>query len=255
MILFKRIGEYFKLLLRLNILKTIYLNFRVFPWSTAIKIPIYIFGPVKFPNLSGQVSIEGLIRRGMIQFGCDDENIIATHEPTRIYVSGKLVFRGSCKFAKATQILVWDKGVLEIGDSSWLGSFTKVVVFGSVSIGKNFMSSWECQIFDTDFHFIINKSNKTVADNIKPVTIGERVWLGSRVSVLKGTALPDETIVAASSLCNANYSERYSNSIILGGVPAKLLTENVVYVSDKGFEKHLFSYFQNQPSNEGYFQL
>ena len=49
--------------------KTLYFNFKKFPLSTAMKLPVIFYGPVKFTNITGKVVIEGPVKRGMIGFG------------------------------------------------------------------------------------------------------------------------------------------------------------------------------------------
>lgn len=247
-----RAWEFLKLLVRLNIVKTIYFNVRAFGWRGALKLPVYIFGPVKLADMSGKIQIEAEnVKRGMIQFGCEDENIIATREPVRISVSGNLTFKGECKFSRAVQLLVWTNGSLEVGNNAWFGSFSKIVSFRSMTIGDNFMGSWECQLFDTDFHFIRDTALNSIPDNTAPVSIGNQVWLGSRVTVLKGTQLPDCCIVAVGSVCNKNYTSTHTSCIMLGGVPAKLLKENVEYISDKPMERKLYRYFYDSANRDG----
>ena len=44
--------------------------------------------------------------------------------------------------------------------------------------------------------------------------------------VNKGTALPDDTIVASYSLCNKDYRNMISENSVIGGIPAKKLAGN-----------------------------
>lgn len=247
--LIKRISGYFRLFVSLNIIKTFYFNFKVFSWPIARKLPVYFFGPVKFASLKGKVILDAnVVSRGMIQFGCKEENVIATREPTRLKIDGELVFKGKSKFAHAIQLLVWDNGRLTIGNNSWMGSFTKLVAFRSIDIGNNFLASWECQIFDTDFHFIENTIAGTIGDPNGIVVIGENVWLGSRSTILKNTILPGYCIVASGSTCNKDYSSSCPPGSVIGGMPAKFIKEGVRYIDDKQLEKKLFQHFQ-QPGN------
>jgi acetyltransferase-like isoleucine patch superfamily enzyme len=247
----RRILSYYRLLVELNILKTVFFNFKVFPISTAIKLPVFFFGPVRFASLKGTVIMEAeVVTRGMVQFGCKEENIITTREPTRISLNGKLVFNGKSKFGYAIQLLVWDNGVLTFGNKSWLGSFSKIVAFRSIEIGKNFLASWECQVFDTDFHFIENTDEGTIADTNGIILIGDNVWLGSRVTVLKNTVIPSNCIIALGSICNKDYSGSCPPGSVIGGIPAKFLKKGVKYIDDKQLEKKLFKHFQ-QPKYFG----
>lgn len=245
----KRIVRYVRLLMDLNILNTIYINFKILPFRTACKLPIYIFGKVVFANLTGNVRLpSNSIRRGMIQFGCHQENILATNDPTRIYLAGNIYFNGEVKFGYATQTLVLANGVLEIGNNSWFGSFTKLIVFRSVKIGQNLLSSWECQIFDTDFHLIENVIDKTYSDPNGEVVIGENVWLSSRVNILKNTKIPDDCIIALGSICNRDYSKVCEKGYLIGGIPAKPIKKGIRYLNNKNLERKLLKHFEN-PQN------
>ena len=55
--------------------------------------------------------------------------------------------------------------------------------------------------------------------------------------------MPKNAIVGAELLCSGNYLEKYGESILLVGVPAKLLKSNISYLKDKRKEMELFNYF------------
>jgi acetyltransferase-like isoleucine patch superfamily enzyme len=240
-----RILAWVYFLKKVNITKTLYFNFKMLPFHQAKKLPFYFYGPVVFPNLSGNINIQTkALKRGMIQFGCKEENIISTFEPTRIYIQGSLTFTGTFKFGSAIQFLVWDNGQVELGDNGWIGSFTKLVCFRSIKIKNNLLASWECQIFDTDFHFIENVNNGQVSDASGSIVIGHDVWLGNRVSIAKNTVIADECIVASGSLCNKDYTSFGKNTVI-GGTPAKYIKSGVKYMADKRLERRLFKHFSN----------
>lgn len=53
--------------------KTLYFNFKCFPYPIARKLPVYIGRNVVIARLDGQCSIESSpIRHGMIRIGCRD---------------------------------------------------------------------------------------------------------------------------------------------------------------------------------------
>ena len=53
----------------------------------------------------------------------------------------------------------------------------------------------------------------------KPITIGNNVWIGANVIVLKGTVLGDNTVVGTGSVVKGEYP---SNCVIVGN-PAKII--------------------------------
>jgi acetyltransferase-like isoleucine patch superfamily enzyme len=228
--------------MKTNTLKTIYFNFKVLPFTQAIKFPIHIYGKVEFANIRGNFIIASdSIKFGMIVFGGKHEIVISSNIPTRIYNTGKIIFNGEAKFARGINIMVWKNGELIIGNNFSLGSLSRIICFRKIRIGNNVLMSWEVQIVDTDFHFIV--LDDIVSDNCGEVLISDNVWIGSRCSVLKKTILPENTIVGSDSLCSGNYLEKYGDSILLVGSPAKMLKKNISYLKDKKKEMELLNYF------------
>ena len=75
------------------------------------------------------------------------------------------------------------------------------------------MLGWNVTIVTTDGHAIWHNSTKSIME--APIKIGNHVWLGAYVKVGKGVCLPDDCVVAQSSLVtkqfNASYIDRWSS--------------------------------------------
>ncbi len=54
---------------------------------------------------------------------------------------------------------------------------------------------------------------------IKPVRIGNNVWIGSRVMVLKGASIGDNSVIAAMSVVTSAIPA----NCVAAGVPAKVI--------------------------------
>lgn len=228
--------------MKINLFKTLYFNFKVLPFKQAIKFPIHFYGKVEFANLKGGFVVDCKeVKFGMIVFGGKHEIVVSSNVPTRIYNSGKIIFNGEAKFARGINIMVRKNGELSIGNNFSIGSLSKIICFRKIIFNENVLISWEVQIFDTDFHFII--SEEKIADNCGEVIVSDSVWIGSRCTILKNTILPDNAIVGSDSLCSGNYFSKYGNSILLVGTPAKVLKKNVYYLKNKKKEMELLNYF------------
>jgi len=205
---------------------------------------MHFYGKVEFTDLSGLFIIQcENIKFGMIVFGGKHEVVISSNVSTRIYNSGKIVFNGTAVFARGINVVVWKYGELHIGSNFSIGSLSKIICFRKIIFENNVLVSWEVQIFDTDFHFII--ADQIISDNCGGVLISENVWLGSRCTILKNSVIPKNSIVGSDSLCTGNYLKKYGESILLVGVPAKLLKNNISYLNDKTKEMELFKYFNS----------
>ena len=55
---------------KLNLVKTIIFNFCTLPFKTAIKLPVFLYGNVRFYSLKGKIEFDNCnIQRGMIKMG------------------------------------------------------------------------------------------------------------------------------------------------------------------------------------------
>jgi acetyltransferase-like isoleucine patch superfamily enzyme len=236
--------------LKLNLIKTIYFNFKVLPFKQAVKLPIHFYGRTELANISGLFSIESKdIRFGMIVFGGKHEVVISSNVATRIYNTGHMIFYGKTLFARGVNVMVWNNAVLSFGNNFSIGSLSRIICFRQITFGDQVLISWECQFFDSDFHFIIN-DNKSIKDNCGTTTIGDGVWIGTRSTILKNTTIDDDSIVAANSLCSGNYRDKFGSGVLLAGIPAKMIRGNLSYLKDKRKEMELFAYFSKHQNQE-----
>ena len=87
--------------------------------------------------------------------------------------------------------------------------------------------AWECQVIDTSFHYIESTDNSfDVKPLTQPVIIGDRVWIGNRTTISKGSVIPDDNIVASNSLVNKDFSLIGSFNM-LAGIPAKVIKKGI----------------------------
>lgn len=89
----------------------------------------------------------------------------------------------------------------------------------TIEIGSNVYIGHSVEIIDSDFHALnpLERSGNTF--RAASVKIGNHVFIGSRVTILKGVTLGDNCVVAHSAVVTKSFPD---NSII-GGNPAKLI--------------------------------
>jgi acetyltransferase-like isoleucine patch superfamily enzyme len=102
---------------------------------------------------------------------------------------------GNCSFFPGVRIECWKGATVKIGKGTYLNRNTEIVAAQSVVIGADCKVARDVLIMDTDQHPI-----GTVGMHHKPVEIGDRVWLGSRVIVLKGVTIGHDSIVGAGAV-------------------------------------------------------
>ncbi|WP_338113136.1 acyltransferase [Paenibacillus artemisiicola] len=109
------------------------------------------------------------------------------------------------------------EAVIEIGDHTFINRRTEIICKKHVKIGSHCAISWDVAIMDTDTHRIEGMSET------KPTVIGDRVWIGSKATILKGVTIGEGAVVAAGSLV----SKDVAPYALVAGVPAKPIRENV----------------------------
>ncbi len=81
---------------------------------------------------------------------------------------------------------------------------------------------------DTDFHQITDKDNVVLNEN-REVCLGNKVWIGCRSLVLKGTCIGNHCVIGANSFLNKAFE---GDHLMIGGNPAKILKQGVDWGGD-----------------------
>lgn len=110
---------------------------------------------------------------------------------------------------------------ISIGRHTVTSNNIAVVAMISIEIGENCQIGDLVTIYDSDFHAVNPASRKKSTGEVAPVTIGNNVWLGSRVMVLKGVTIGDNTVVAAGSIVTKSLPP----NVVAAGIPAKVVRE------------------------------
>ncbi len=210
---------------QVNLFKTLYANFKLFPMKTAIHFPIVVGNHVKL-DLQGKVLIETKsLKPGMISIGIGGSNDLRYFNPKSGYFGikrgGVAHFKGKAHFAVHSSLLVSDAKIV-IGDNFSCNNGTKISCIEGIEIGDRCLLGTNVLIMDSDGHKIFEENN--LHNNREKIRIGNHVWITAQVNILKGVTIADGVVVALGSLVVKDLTE--SNSIYAGN-PAKLVKHNI----------------------------
>ncbi len=112
------------------------------------------------------------------------------------------------------------EGTLRLGDKCVFGSDSTVNCYLDVEFGAaTIVSDW---VYVTDFDHRTERLDQPIKDQgiVKsPVRIGPGSWIGTKVTVLRGSEIGAGSVLAANSVVRG----RWPDHSVLGGVPARLL--------------------------------
>ena len=226
-------------LLETNLLKTVYVNFKLLPFRQAIKMPLFIYGRFMLREAEGKVIINGDLYPGIIRIGRHDRYPETRVSRTIWVINGKIVFNGKFSFFRGSYIMVARGAELVFGSGDYpsCGANTRIICFKKIVI-EDAHITWDCQIMDSSFHYIESVDDGNTHPLTRPVYIGKHVWIGNRSTITPGAVIPQETIVASHSLVNKDFSGEGSNCLI-AGIPAKVVKKGIRRIYDWEVQKEL----------------
>ena len=228
--------------LRVNWVKTLYFNYKKFPFSIARKLPVYFYGSVKFSYLKGTIKIDAPVHTGMIGFGQQFEKFTRSRGIGELYLRGTLVFKGDAHIGKDCFVYIGRDAYCEFGDMACLGSNVKLICTEKIVLGNWAGVGYESQLSDSNYHPMKNTETEEYYPMTAPIHLGNHNAISNRVSILPGTKTPEHCVIASNSVCNSDYTSLGSN-ILIGGVPAKLIKSN--YARDWEIEKEKLRDFKS----------
>ena len=203
-----------KLLYEIDIIKTIYFNFKYFGFKKGKILPFFIYWHTHLLKTKGKIIIEGPIYRGMVKIGPHQLGTQNLEFPKTMWeVNGKLIIKGDTMIGRGSKICIGPHATLTLGNLFRVTGDTSIICQKEISFGNDCLLSWHILIMDTDFHHILDK-NDNVINPPQPINIGNHVWISARSTILKGVSIPNTTVIAANSLITKDITE--SNCIIGG---------------------------------------
>lgn len=209
--------------------KTLEFNFHYFPFSTAIKLPVFVSKKVRLQNLGGSIKLGKHIRPGIVKIGYGNEQTFDKKTSATIWnVEGVVSIEGKADFNYGSKIHVTKHGKISFGDEFWIQAESTIKCNHLISFGKNCLLSWDILMMDSDFHPIYNAVKERINDD-KPIVVGDNVWIGCRTTILKGASIAPNSVVAACSLVTKSLSK---SNAIYGGNSSEPIKNNITWEKD-----------------------
>lgn len=224
----KRILE---LITQVSIIKTIYTNFKLFPFKQAVILPIAIGRYTTVKIKRGGIRINSPVKPFMILFSIGGSQDLYDYQFKKSYLEirkdATVIFNGSAHFGPHCSLFV-SNSELVFGEKFSCNNGCRFSSIAGIEFGNDCLLGGNIVIRDSDGHSVYEIDSegieRNVHENKKPVKIGNHVWIASECHILKGTRIPDDTVVAYGSLCTKAFD---GEKQIIAGVPAKIIKSNI----------------------------
>lgn len=123
-------------------------------------------------------------------------------------------------------------GLIRIGDRSSMlhhGLISAVEPYSKVEIGVDCMFSTNVDIRNTDSHSILDRKTGERINPGKNITIGNKVWLGAYVQVVKGVVIGNNTVIGIRSLV----TKEIPPHSLAAGIPAKVIRTDIDWKEER----------------------
>ena len=112
-------------------------------------------------------------------------------------------------------------GTLKFGQDVFVGIGAQIICRQAISIGDDCLIAEYVTIRDHDHVFDLSKPTAQAGFVCQPIVIGKNVWLGAKVTILKGVTIGDNSVVGANSVVTKDIPP---NSVA-AGTPARVIRE------------------------------
>ena len=171
----------------------------------------YIRALLTIPNGYLKLGISKLFHIKNVHFGSlprvSANTEISIDKGAELEIGNRFNMRGSAR------IRVRENGKLVIGNNVSLNINNVIACHESIEIGDDVQFSPNVQIYDHDHDFRAEGGVKAGKYKTSPVKIGNNVWIGANVVILRGTVIGDDCVVGAGAIVKGSYP---SNALIFG---------------------------------------
>jgi acetyltransferase-like isoleucine patch superfamily enzyme len=105
---------------------------------------------------------------------------------------------------------------LVIGDDTFVNNGTILSASRAIVIGDRVNIAPHCVLIDNDFH---GTADRHAPPKVAPIVLEDDVWLGTRVTVLKGVTIGKGSVIASGSVVTKDVPA----GVLAGGVPARVI--------------------------------
>jgi len=141
-----------------------------------------------------------------------EPNVRFLRHPEKVSIGSQVILKEGARLCPTNR-----DATIVIGDWSTVGYHTFLFASVSIVVGRDCLIAPFCYLVDSNHGTARDRLIRDQPMTAEPIRIGDDVWLGVGVTVLKGVTIGRGAVVAAGAVVNADVPE-YA---IVAGNPAK----------------------------------
>lgn len=182
------------------------ISFSIFQYPKVIKLKILS----NCQNVKGSPVIIQPVQmngRGEIEF---EKNVHLGVDPSPYLYSGYIYIEARDENSK-----------VHFCEGVWVNNNCSFISEGrGIIIGCNTLIGASCEIIDSDFHSVnLGQNGRRSEGKKSPIVIGNDVFIGSNVKILKGVTIGDNSVIGNGAIV----TKSIPNNVIAAGIPAKII--------------------------------
>lgn len=207
----------------INLLRSIYFNFRYLPFKQAVNLPIWITTNFRVHGLKrGQLILCQSNRRSVV-FGCWGSPGLQQMKGGLLFSKGScLILRGHTVVSQGSVFRMDSGASIDLGRDFYCNKNCFFRASRDIVFGNDCLVGWNVQINTSDGHTILHDAKRRPSD--LSITIGNHVWITSNTIITKGVSIADGCIIAQGAVVAKSINER---NALVGGVIAKVISQNI----------------------------
>lgn len=128
---------------------------------------------------------------------------------------------------KDLDIWISDGGSVHSGHNTYISGKTHIACIEGkkVLIGARCLFSNDITFRTGDSHSVLNLGGERI-NLAEDITIGNHVWIGQQVVILKGAFVGDDSIIGTRALVTG---KKFNGNVVIGGAPARVIKTDVTW--------------------------
>ena len=153
------------------------------------------------------------------------------NQPLLLTGKGKISFGSNCKFGYkespqfyATYTYVEARNPdakIVFGNNNYFNNNCSIEAIHSIEFGNDVLVGVNCSFIDNDGHNLAVDNRKKGIPNSAPIKIGNNVFIGDNVTILKGVIIGDNAVIGNGSIV----TKSIPSNVIAAGNPANVIKE------------------------------